>query len=95
MDGDRLLLLGTSDRIIRARDLGLELLPGPQDLAPLVVERRRELVGQPAELLAVGVLRQHRELRLGSPQRQLLALELDAPSEDRVLQRVLAGGELA
>jgi len=95
VDGDRLLLLGTSDRIIRARDLGLELLPGPQDLTPLVVERRRELVGQPAELLAVGVPRQHRELRLGSPQRQLLALELDARGQDRVLQRVLAGGELA
>ena len=64
-------------------DVRLQLLARAQHLEPLVVERRRDLVGEPAELVAVAVAGQHRELRLGRPQRQLLALELDPRGEDR------------
>src|ERR671928_1212488 len=59
-----------------------------------VVERGGEVGGEATELVAVGVLRQHREPRLSRAQRQLFPAELDPGGEDLVLQRVLPVGQL-
>src|SRR5919198_6769809 len=91
---DRLLLLGALDRILGPGDLGLETLAGAKNLEPLVIERRREIPGAAAELVAIGVRRKHREPRPGGPQRQLLPAEVDPRRQDRVLERVLALGQL-
>src|SRR3954471_9740563 len=68
--------------------------PRPQRAEPFVVNRRRDLVGEAAELVAVLVAAEHGELCLRRAQRQLLALELDPRRQDRVLERVLACGQL-
>ena len=69
-------------------------------LQPVRVERRARLGLDPPELLAVGVTRQHGELRLRVAQRHLLTLECDPRREQSVLQlvlplRELRGGEAA
>ena len=58
------------------------------------VERRGCVGLQRAELLAVGVVVEHRELRLRAAQRHLLALPRHARGEDLVLELVLGLGEL-
>ena len=47
-----------------------------------------------AELVALAVIGQHRQLRLGGPQRQLLSLPLHARGENPVLELVFARGEV-
>jgi hypothetical protein len=54
---DRLLLLVPRDRVGLAGELALELLTAPQEAESLVVERRRRLRVEVAELLAVSVFR--------------------------------------
>src|SRR5439155_6046186 len=86
---DALLLLVALDRVVDAADLRLEQLAGSDHLEPLVVERRGEVSGKPAELFAVAVGRQHGEPRLRRSQRQLIVLELDPRGENRGLEGVL------
>ena len=54
-------------------ELRLELLARAQQLEPVGVERGARLGLDLAELLAVGVVGQHRQLRLRGAQRHLLA----------------------
>ena len=68
MQRDALLVLVPLDRIGDAGDVRLELLARGQQLQPVGVERRARLGLDLAELLAVGVLGQHRELRLRGAQ---------------------------
>ena len=91
---DPLLLLVARDGIRLAGEDGGELLAGGDQLEPLVVEGGGRLGLEDAELLAVGVGRQHRELRLRRPERERLAVEVDPGGEDPVLERVLARREL-
>src|SRR5919204_5044343 len=91
---DPLLLLAPRDRVGLAGELGLELLGRAQELEPRVVEGRGGVGVQLAELVPVGVAGEDREARLGRAKRQLLAPEGDARGEDRVLERVVALGEL-
>ena len=78
-----------------AGQLGLERLALRQQLERGRVERRRRVRLERAELLAVGVVVEHGELRLRVPQRHLLALPRDARGEDLVLELVLRLGELS
>src|SRR5207244_11431768 len=91
---DPLLLLAARDRVGLAGELRLELLAGAQELEPCLVEGRRGVGLQLAELVAVGVVREGREPRLGGPERQLLAAGGEAGRQDRVLERVVPLGEL-
>ena len=70
------------------------LLALAEHLEPVVVEAGGRVGRAGAQLLAVGVGLEHGELRLCAPERELLALELDAGREDGVLELVLALGEL-
>ena len=63
-------------------------------LEPVGVEARARLRLDPPQLLAIGVARQHRELRLRVAQRHLLALERHALREEAILELVLALREL-
>ena len=91
---DPLLLRVPRDRVGLARELGLERLAGREQLAAVVVEARADGVRERAELVAVAVAGQHRELRLRGAQRQLLAAPVDARGEDPVLELVLPRREL-
>ena len=93
-DRDPLLLLVSLDRIDSSRELGCEIVLVAHELAPALVEAGGRLAVEVAELFAVAVLRQDCEPRLRRPERDLLALERDPLGEDRVLQLVLALGEL-
>ena len=87
---DALLLLVALDRVGDARELGGELLAGAQQLEPVGLNAALASAWISPELLAVGVLRQHGQLRLRVPQRHLLALERDALGQHAVLELVLA-----
>ena len=91
---DLLLLLVPSDRIGLCRELGLELLVGADQVEPVGVERGRSFAIDRRELVAVAIALDDRELRLRRPQRDLLALEVDARGQDRVLELVVSLGEL-
>ncbi len=92
---DRLLLLVARDRVGLAGELGLELLAGrAQQLEPLVVEAAEASPCELAQLVAVAVVGQDRELRLRGPERKRLGAELHPRGEDRVLELVLAGAQL-
>ena len=67
----------------------------PQQLATHLVEAGGCVGLEVAELFAVAVLGQDRELRLRGPERHLLALERDSLGENGVLELVLPLGELA
>ena len=86
---DRLLLRIPPDRIGIAGDVGLEQLARLEQRAPIGIERGRPGALELAELFAVGVGVEDCELRLRGAQRQLLAAERDARTEDRVLERIL------
>ncbi|TMK56543.1 MAG: hypothetical protein E6G60_18085 [Actinobacteria bacterium] len=92
--GDLLFLLAPRDRVGLAGQIRLQLLVCAQQLEPLLVEARRCLVVDLAELVPVGVRVEHGELRLRRAERHLLAFERHARREDRVLQLVVALGEL-
>src|SRR5262249_9307307 len=89
VQGDALLLLVALDRVGDARELGRELLAGCDQLEPVGVEARARVGLELAELLAIGIGRQHRELRLRVPKRHLLAAERDPLCEQPVLELVL------
>ena len=91
---DLLLLFDPRDRVGLARELGLELFRGGDQLESVVVEVGGTERLQLAELLAFPVVGEHRELRLRGAERQLLALPRHARAEQRVLERVLSLGEL-
>ena len=89
------LLLGVArDRVRLARELGLELLTGREQLTPVVVEAGADSVRERAELVAVAVAGQDCELRLRIPQRHLLAAPVDSRGQDPVLELVLPCREL-
>ena len=67
-----------------------ELLRPPQQLEPVGIEPSALGGLDLAELVAVGVLRQQRQLRLGRPERILLVLEPHARGKQPVLELVLA-----
>ena len=90
-----LLLLVACDVLALASQLRLERLALRLQLRACLVERRRHVRLQCAELRAVGVRVEHGELRLRTPQRHLLALPRDARGEDLVLELVLCLGELS
>ena len=91
---DVLLLLVALDRVGDPGVLGRELLGRTKEVEPVGVEPGAHLGLDRAELLAVGVGREHGELRLRVPERHLLALERHARGEQPVLELVLALGEL-
>src|SRR5439155_10813824 len=91
---DLLLFLAPRDGVRLPGEVRLELFVGPQELEPLLVEAHRSLVVDLAELVPVDVTIEHGKLRLRGSQRHLLAPELDARSEDRVLELVVALREL-
>ncbi len=91
---DPLELAAPQHRIRLLGELGLERLPRPEQLEPLAVEARRGLEHALPEPIAITVLVEHRELRLRRPERDRLAVLLDPAGQDRVLERVLALGEL-
>ena len=69
--------------------------PARRSSSRSLVERGGGVGLQPAQLLALAVVGEHRELRLGGAKRQLLALERHRGRQHRVLERVgLALGEL-
>src|SRR6266513_2738370 len=76
------------------RNLLLGLVARDEELAALLVEASVELPHQLAELVALSVLRDDGEPRLRRPQGQPLAVERQPGREDRVLELVLARGEL-
>src|SRR5262249_15953343 len=86
---DALLLLVALHRVGDARELGRELLAGFDQLEPVGGEARARVGLELAELLAIAVARQHRELRLRVPKRHLLAAERDPLCEQPVLELVL------
>ena len=92
--GDSLLLLVALDRVGDAREVRREPVFVPQQLAPQLVEGGGCVSLEVAELFAVAVLGEHRELRLRRPERHLLALERQSLGENRVLELVLPLGEL-
>jgi hypothetical protein len=91
---DALLVLAAGDGVVDARKIGGEVLLRAEQVAPVVVEARGRVAVQAPELLSVGVVAEHREVRLRGAERQLVAAEVDACGEDRVLELVLALGEL-
>src|SRR6476469_393058 len=93
-EGDSLLLLVALERAGDSRQRGRELLGRAQEVQTVVVERGARLGLDRTELLALGVLREHRQLRLGVPERHLLALEGDAGREQAILELVLTLREL-
>jgi hypothetical protein len=90
--GDLLLGLVAGDGVAVARELGLEVVAGDEELAAPLVEASVELPHQLAELVSLPVLRDDGEPRLRRPQRHLLAVEGQPGCENRVLELVLAGG---
>ena len=92
--GDPLLLLVALDRIGDAGEVRRECVFVPQQFATRLVEGGGCVGLEIAQLFAVAVLGQHRQLRLRRPQRHLLALERDSLGENRVLELVLALGQL-
>ena len=91
---DSLLVLVALDRVGDSGEVGRELVLVAQEVAPALVELRGSVGLDVAELVTVAVLGHDRELRLSRTQRHLLALERDALGQDRVLELVLALGEL-
>ena len=91
---DLLSLGAATNRILDARELRLERLPGLEERQALVVEARRGLDDGRAEPVAARVLVDHGERGLRRAQRHLLAAVLDTAGEDRVLEGVQPVGEL-
>ena len=91
---DLLSLGAATNRILDARELRLERLPGLEERQALVVEARRGLDDGRAEPVADRVLVDHGERSLRRAQRHLLAAVLDTAGEDRVLEGVQPVGEL-
>ena len=91
---DPLLFCVPGDRVGLARELGLERLAGGEQLAAVVVEAGALRVRERAELVAVAVDREHCQLRLGGPQRQLLPAPADPRGQEPVLELVLSRREL-
>ena len=85
---DALLLLVSVHGLGIAGDVRLELLAGPDELEPPLVERGGDVRLQVAQLFALAVVGKHRELRLGGAKRQLLALERHLGRQQRVLELV-------
>ena len=86
---DALLLLVAFDRVADPGQFGRQLLCRRDQLEPVGVEAGACVRLQLAELLAVAIGRQHRELRLRVSERHLLAPECDALCELPVLELVL------
>ena len=91
---DSLLVLVALDRVRDSGEVGRELVLVAQEVAPALVELRGRVGLDVAELVTVAVLGHDRELRLSRTQGHLLALERHALGQDRVLELVLALGEL-
>src|SRR5204862_3255215 len=89
-----LLLLRARYGVRLVRQLGLELLVFAQEREPLLVQLGRLAPVELAQLVAVLVVRQHRELGECGAQGQLLAFEGHPRREQRVLELVLLLGEL-
>src|SRR5204863_9555904 len=94
VERDRLLLLVPRDRVGLARELRFELLGRAQQVEPIGIEGGGGVSLERAQLLPLVVVREKREPRLRRSQRQLLAAVRDARGQDRVLERVVALGEL-
>ena len=92
---DALLGLVARDGVGDARDVGLELVPRGEERAALVVEGGRHLEHGGAERVAVGIGGLDGQTRLGRAERKLVVAPGDAGGEERVLERILALGELA
>ena len=91
---DLLLGLVACDSVAFAGELALEVVTRDEQLPAAVVETRVELPRQGAELLALRVVGQHGEDRLGRVERKLVAVEGEPCREQRVLELVLSLGEL-
>ena len=91
---DPLLLLVALDRVGDAGQLRGELLLGGEQLEPVGVEARARLRLELAELLAIAIGRQHRELCLRVRGAAFPAPECDPLGEQPVLELVLALDEL-
>jgi hypothetical protein len=89
------LRLVAGDRVVDPRHRGLELVARREQRPPLVVEAGRHLEDAGAERVPAAVVRLGGEARLRRPQRELVAVPGDASGEQRVLELVLALGELA
>ncbi len=92
---DTLLALVPRDRVADPRDVGLERVALAEQRAALVVQRRRRLQHAAAETVATAVVRLGREARLGGAERKLVSVPRHPRREQRVLERILALGELA
>ena len=86
---DALLVLVPLDGILDAGQLGGERIASAEQFEPLGIERLARLGLNLPERLAVRIRRQHSQLRLGSPQGQLLAVERHPGGEQPVLELVL------
>ena len=91
---DSLLLFVALDRIGDAGEVRRECVFVPQQFATQLVEGGGCVGLEVAQLFAVAVLGQDGQLCLRRPQRHLLAFERDSLGENRVLQLVLALGQL-
>jgi len=92
---DALLGLVACDGVGDPRHVGVELVPGGEERAALVVEGRRHLEHGGAEGVAVGIGGLDSEPRLGGAERKLVVAPGNAGGEERVLERILALGQLA
>ncbi len=75
------------------RELSLEILPGDEKRASLLVEAGIELQRKLTQLFALCVVGQNGELRVGRPQGKLLTVEAEPRSEQRILECVLVPGD--
>ena len=92
---DALLRLVARDGVGGAGDVGLQLVPRGEERASLVVEGGRHLEHGGAERVAVGVGGLDGQARLGRAEWKLLVAPGHARGEERVLEGILALGELA
>ncbi len=91
---DALLLFVARHGIRDSGELARERALVSDQLTPALVELGRGVRLELAQLVAFGVVGEDGQLRLCRPERNLLALERDSRRENRVLELVLALGEL-
>ena len=94
VDVDRLAPRASPDGIGVAGELRVEGLRGGHQLLAVVVEAGGGVGSQVAQLVAVAVLVEDGEHRLRGAKRERLAAEIDARSEELVLEAVGALGDL-
>ena len=92
---DALVFLAAENGILDSGQLRLHGLRRTTDLEPPLVHRRRGVGVDLAQLLAICVFVEHRELRVGVPQRHALSAVVDADRQQLVLYLVLHVDEIA